>query len=191
MSEIMILIAKGDASEKPRLYACPKCGTVNSPKIYACREEEAHEAARRAAEECYNCRTHNNCQECGKETPKGWLKCSECRETAKLAKATVIDAASLDYCFGAGGEFYQSTEEAAEAGETYVYASTFTPFRVSFDNIVENILDDHHDDASPDDLVALKKLEAAVKAFNDAQTSGSYFEDGSRVAHLAPEGGAA
>ena len=191
MNEIMILIAKGDASEKPRLYACAKCGTVHSPKIYVCREEEAHEAARRAAEECYNCRTHNNCQECGKETPKGWLKCSECREASKLAKATVIDAAELDYCFGADGEFYQSTEEAAEAGEPYVYASTFTPFRVSFDNIVENILDDHHEDASTHDLVGLKQLEAAVAAFNAAQTSGSYFEDGSRVARLAPEGGEA
>lgn len=191
MSEIMILVAKGDASEKPRLYACSKCGTVNSPKIYACREEEAHEAARRAAEECYNCRTHNNCQECGKETPKGWLKCSECREAAKLAKATVIDAASLDFCFGAGGEFYHSPDDAAEAGEPYVYASTFTPFRVSFDNIVENILDDHHEHASQHDLVGLKELESAVAKFNAAQNSGSYFEDGSRVAHLAPEGVAA
>ncbi|WP_313666177.1 hypothetical protein [Shinella sp.] len=191
MSEIMILIAKGDASEKPRLYACAKCGTVHSPKIYACREEEAHEAARRAAEECYNCRTHNNCQECGKETPKGWLKCSECREASKLAKATVIEAASLDYCFGAGGEFYHSTDEAAEAGEPYVYASTFTPFRIDFDNIVENILDDHHEDASQHDLVSLNEFEAAVAKFNAAQTSGSYFEDCSRVAHLVTEGGEA
>lgn len=191
MSEIMILIAKGDASEKPRLYACAKCGTCHSPKIYACREEEAHEAARRAAEECYTCRTHNNCQECGKETGKGWLKCSECREASKLAKATVVDASTLDHCFGPNDEFYSSTDEAAEDRHAYVYAASFTPYRISFDSIVENILDDHHEDASPDDLVDLKRLEAAVKAFNVAQTSGSYFEDATRVAYLAPEDGAA
>lgn len=184
MSDIMILIAKGDASEKPRLYACAKCGTCHSPKIYACREEEAHEAARRAAEECYNCRTHDNCQSCGKETPKGWLKCDVCREQAKIQKATVVEASSLGYCFGADGEYYHSPEEAAEAGNSYAFGSEFTPFSLNFDTIVESILDDHHEDASESDLIGLEFLKATVDAFNKAQKHGSYFEDTSKVAYL-------
>lgn len=191
MIDIIVLIKKGDASEKPMLYGCAKCGTVHSPKIYACREEEAHEAARRAAEECYTCRTHNNCQECGKETGKGWLKCSECREAAKLAKATVVDAATIEYCFGANGEYYQSTEEAAEDGNAYVYASDFTPYRIDFDNLIESTLDDHHEDASENDLIGVGFLKATIEAFNKAQKHGSYFEDATRVAYLKAGGDAA
>lgn len=184
MSEAIILIKKGDPAEKPMLYGCPKCGTVHSPKIYACREEEAHEAARRAAEDCYKCRTHNECQECGKETPKGWLKCSECREQEKLRKAAVVESSELDHCFGADGEYYHSPYEAAEAGNSYAFGSQFTPFSLNFETVVESILDDHHEDASESDLIGLDFLKATVEVFNKVQKHGSYFEDGTRVAYL-------
>lgn len=184
MTEAIILIKKGDPAEKPVLYACPKCGQAHSPKIYACREEEAHEAARRAAEDCYNCRTHNECQSCGKETPKGWLKCSECREQGKLQKATVVEPSELSYCFGADGEYYHSPEEAAEAGNSYAFDSKFTPYSLNFDNVVESILDDHHEDASESDLIGIDFLKATVQVFNKVQKHGSYFEDATRVAYL-------
>ncbi len=184
MSEAIILIKKGDPAEKPMLYACPKCGQAHSPKIYACREEEAHEAARRAAEECYNCRTHGECQTCGKQTNKGWLKCSECREADKLQKATVVEPSALGYCFGADGEYYNSPDDAAEAGNAYAFDSEFTPFSLNFDSIVESILDDHHEDASESDLIGVDFLKATIEAFNKAQKHGSYFEDASKVAYF-------
>src|SRR5690606_2168828 len=125
--------------------------------------------------DCYNCRTHNECQSCGKETPKGWLKCDVCREQAKLQKAEVVDPATIENCFNADGEYFYDTWSAIEDGASYVYGSTFHPFRINFDNLVENILDDHHEDASTHDLKDLAALKDAVEAFNAAQTSGSYF----------------
>lgn len=187
---VIVLVKRGDPSEKPMLYACPKCGQAHSPKIYACREEQAHEAARRAAEECWQCRTHDTCEACGKETPKGWLKCETCRESAKLQKAEVVDASTIENCFNADGEYFHDTWEAIEDGASYVYGSTFTPFRIDFDNLIENVLDDHHEDASTHDLNGLDALKTAIDAFNEAQTSGSYHEDPSKVAYLPKPDGA-
>src|SRR5690606_21805443 len=92
--------------------------------------------------------------------------------------------ATIENCFNADGEYFYDTWSAIEDGASYVYGSTFHPFRINFDNLVENILDDHHEDASTHDLKDLAALKDAVEAFNAAQTSGSYFEDASKVAYL-------
>ena len=114
--EVMILVAKGDPEQKPRLYACPKCGQYNSPKIYACREEQAHEAAYQAAANCYNCREHNNCSECGIECDRHRIKCDACHKASVFAKAEKIDAAGVEHCFGWDGTFYHDVSEAEDAG---------------------------------------------------------------------------
>lgn len=186
MSDVMILVAKGDPEQKPRLYACPKCGQCHSPKIYACREDMAHEAAFQAAANCYTCREHNTCSDCGGECSKHMIKCADCHQKAVIAKAEKIDPAAIDRCFGWGGTFYHEVEEAKDAGEPWVFASTFVPFRIDPDNVIENVLDDHHEDASTHDLNGVDDLVAAIKAFNEAQTGGSYYEDRTRIAALAP-----
>lgn len=184
MSNVLILVAKGDAEQKPRLYACPKCGSCHSPNIYACSYDRAHEAAYQAAATCYNCREHNICSECGVQTSKHRTKCDECHKANVFSKAEKIDVSGLEHCFGWDGTFYHDVEEAEAAGEPWVFASTFTPFRVDPDNVIENILDDHHEDASTDDLNGVRELAASIVAFNDAQTGGSYFEDRTRIALL-------
>lgn len=185
MSDVIVLVAKGDPDQKPRLYACPKCGQCSSPRIYACREEQAHEEAYQAAANCYNCREHNTCSDCGIQCEKHFTKCDDCRKNSAFEKAEKISASSLKTCFGYDGVFYREIEEAEDAGEPWVFASTFHPFRIDPDSVIENVLDDHHEDASTHDLNGVNELMAAIEAFNSAQTSGSYFEDRTKTATLS------
>lgn len=178
------LVRRDNPTGKTLLYACSKCGALNSPGIYLAKEEVAHQAAREAAESCYSCREHNTCSDCGDQCSKHFTKCDKCRKASAFAKAEKVDAASIGYCFGYDGTFYQSVEGAEEAGEPWVFDSTFTPYRVDPDSVLENALADHHEDASVDDLNGVKDLVAAINTFNEAQNSGSYFEDRSRIAIL-------
>lgn len=185
----IVLVAKGDPEQKPQLYACPKCGGVHSPRIYLAREEVAHQAAREAAENCYSCREHNICSRCGAQTEKFSTMCNPCRREKAFEKAEKIDPATLTVCFGWDGDIYNSAEEAQEANEPWVFAAEFVPFQLSADSIIESMLSDHHEDASLDDLEGVSELKAAIKAFNEAQTGGSYFEDRKRIAVLKEQGG--
>lgn len=191
MADVIVLVAKDDPDQAPKLYACPKCGQCHSPKIYACREERAHEAARQAATDCYNCREHNTCEGCGEQCPKGWVRCDSCQRALVFEKAEKVPASGVEHCFGYDGEFYQSIEDAEDAGEPWVFASTFHPFRLDPDSILENCLDDHHEEVSSDDLNGVAELVAAIKAFNEKQNSGSYFEDRKRIVVLAGSGASA
>jgi len=179
-----VLIFQDDPEQQPRLYACDKCGSVQSPAIYLARDEVRHQTAREAAENCYNCREHNTCSDCGEQCSKHFTKCDKCRRTSAFDRAEKVDAATVEHCFGYNGGFYQEVEEAVDAGEPWVFDATFTPFRIDPDNIIDNILDDHHEDASVDDLKGVDALLAAIGAFNKAQTSGSYFPDNKRIAVL-------
>ena len=191
MTEALVLVRKGDESEKPLLYACPKCGRVNSPSIYLCKSEDAHLAAKRAAEDCYECRTHNTCDQCGAECNKSWLKCDACRKKNAFEKAEKIDQSEVNECFGYTGEFYLSLEEAIDAGEPWVFDAEFEPFHLDLDHMVESMLEDHHEDASYNDLKDLPALIAAIEAFNKAQTSGSFHENRNRIAVLRQKSEAA
>ena len=183
---VITLVRADDPEKKPLLYACVKCGQINSPRIYACRDDLAHQAAKQAAIDCYNCRTHNTCQHCGKECNKGRLACDDCLRKKRFEDAKEIPVAEIDECFGFdSGEFYHSPEDAADDGEDWVYASTFRPFSIDGERLEESILDDHHEDASHTDLIDLEDLWNAVEKFNKAQTSGSYDEDRTRRARVA------
>ena len=48
-TDIIVLVRDDDPERKPMLYACPKCGSVHSPKIYLAREDVQHATAREAA----------------------------------------------------------------------------------------------------------------------------------------------
>lgn len=182
----IILIKADDPDRKPVLFACGKCGTLHSPRIYACNDELALETARKAAADCYTCKTHNNCQDCGAQTEKYWLACAPCRLKKKLAEAATVELSEIEYCFGASsGEFYQSPQDAADDGEDWVFDSTFTKFSIDGERLDESILDDHHEDASTDDLIGHSELWAAIEKFNAAQTRGSYDEDRTRKANVA------
>ena len=189
MSEAVVLVRKGDKDQSPVLYACPKCGRVHSPSIYLCKSEDAHKAARSAAEDCYECREHNHCNECGAECPKSWLRCGDCRKRKAFNEAEKVDQTEVDECFGYDGEFYTSIEEAIEAGEPWVFDAIFIPFRLNADYAIEAMLDEHHEDASLGDLKELDALYAAIEAFNKSQTSGSFYENRERIAILKHQDG--
>ena len=150
----IVLVRADDPQQKPLLYACPKCGSVHSPRIYACRDELAHETARAAAEDCYTCKTHNICRDCGAECPKGWLACDQCRFARKLESAIEVPDDGGPYCDFGGDTFYTDITEASDAGIEWVSPCEVTYPRISADNVLENLLDDMHEDASVDDLVA-------------------------------------
>jgi hypothetical protein len=177
MGEPIILVRADDPEAKPVLYACGKCGKVHSPRIYACGDALAHETARKAAEDCYDCREHNECSTCGAECPKGWTACEDCRRTKRFNEAVEVDDDGGPYFEFDGDRMYNELADAAEDGVEWVTPSTETYPRLSADNILENLLDDMHEDASVDDLDATKVFRAAVDAFNEAQTTRTFWAD--------------
>jgi len=180
MPEVIVLVAKDDPACKPLLYACGKCGSVHSPSIYLARKEVQHETARKAAEDCYSCRTHNECDTCGCETPKGWLRCNDCRYRVRLDAAEEVPDNGGPYCAFDGDTYYQDLEEAADAGLEWVSPCHITYPRIDADSVLDNLLSDMFEDASIDDLDAVEPFIAAVKAFNDAQRCQTWFGDSKR-----------
>lgn len=173
----IVLVRADDPEAKPLLYACPRCGRVHSPRIYLATEERSHQAARDAAENCYECCTHYNCKDCGCETPKGWTRCRDCTLKARLEVAVEVPDDGGPYCAFDGDTYYTEMEEAADAGLEWVSPCHVTYPKIDADSVLENLLDDMHEDASVDDLAATDAFVAAVKAFNDAQTQQSWFGD--------------
>ncbi|WP_310533378.1 hypothetical protein, partial [Novosphingobium sp.] len=175
--EAIVLVRADDPDKKPILYACPKCGGLNSPAIYIATEERKHQAAREAAENCYTCRTHNTCDTCECETPKGWTRCESCRFKARLEAAVEVPDDGGPYCAFDGDEYFQELDQAADAGLEWVSPCDITYPRIDPADIYDSLLSDMHEDASIDDLNATAALDAAIDAFNKAQTQQSWFGD--------------
>ena len=177
---VIILVRSDDPDRKPQLYACPQCGGVHSPRIYVATDERAHQAAREAAENCYNCKTHNDCSECGAECPKGWTACEPCRYTNKLAAAEEVPDDGGPYCAFDGDTYYYEMDEAVDAGLEWVSPCNTTYPKIDPDDVLDGVISDMHDEASVDDLEGVEAFYQAVKAFNDAQTSRTYWGDSKR-----------
>lgn len=175
-----VLIFADDPDRKPRLYACAKCGSLHSPEIYLATEERKHQAAREAAENCYNCLTHSECKTCGCETPKGWGECTSCRTTRKLEAAEEIPDNGGPYCAFDGDTYYQELDEAADDGLEWVSPCLIEYPRLDGDSILDGILSDMHDDADIDDLHGVDEFLAAARAFNEAQTAQTWWPDNKR-----------
>lgn len=185
MAEPIVLVRADDPERKPLLYACPQCGFCHSPNIYACKGDMAHEAARAAAADCYSCRTHNTCKYCGVECPKGWLACEPCRFAKKLEAAVEIPDDGGPYCAFDGDTYYTEIEDAQDDGCEWVSPCHISYPRIDADSVLENLLDDMHEDASTDDLDAVGPFMEAVKAFNEAQRCQSWFGDDKRKINVA------
>lgn len=176
----IVLIREDDPERKPLLYACAKCGSLHSPRIYLARDEVAHETARQAAEDCYDCRTHNECNNCGAECQKGWLACEPCRFAKKFEAAVEVPDDGGPYCAFDGDTYYHELAEAADDGCEWVSPCHVTYPKIDADDVLENLLGDMHEDASTDDLEAVEAFYAAVDAFNKAQKTQSWFGDDKR-----------
>ncbi|BAK66838.1 hypothetical protein SLG_21630 [Sphingobium sp. SYK-6] len=176
-NEPRILVFADDPEQKARLYVCAKCGSVHSPEIYLATEERKHAAAREAAADCYNCKTHNNCQHCGAECHKSWTVCDTCRYQRKLEAAIEVPDDGGPYCAFDGDTYYTEMAEAQDDGLEWVSPCIISYPRIDADSVLENLLDDMHEDASVDDMDGVDAFYAAVEAFNKAQRTQSWFGD--------------
>lgn len=185
--DVRELTFKGESATK--LYACGKCGKAYSPKIYACRDDKAHAAARRAAEECCKPRFCD----CGAELDSRWTACRPCREIKILAKATIIEAADysgpvIAECAGEWGDGYSSDlaamiEACHEVGDpvpAYCHPCTYHPLQIDPASILENATEEMHEGAA-DQIVDADELTDFINAWNEKQTCVTYYEDRSRV----------
>lgn len=170
MGQPIEFVRRGRADAPTELYACPDCGTIYSPRIYAGDNGDEH--ARQAASDCASCRTHE-------EVSCRSSDMADERRRKEIAAATEVH--DLGYCFSDNGDqCYPSVEDAAEAGETGVFGASFRPFSIDAGWLIEGILSDHHEEASEDDLDGLGDLMRAVEEFNRRQTQGSYHMDNKR-----------
>lgn len=188
MTKVRELTFRGE--DKPVLYACGECGSVHSPKIYACREEMAHESARRAAEECCAPR---HCA-CGVRLEGGWTACAPCRERNKLRRAKVVAAADYDgavYAEGVTGEWGEgyssdltellvSCKDFDDPVPAYCHPCHETHLRLDADSILEHALDGMHEDAA-DQVEDYAGLRQFIADWNEKQHAVSYHPDMSRV----------
>jgi hypothetical protein len=144
----------------------------------------------RTQEEAEWCHGEKLCA-CGKKITQGYFqrKCGDCdgiewkekqrqKESERFEAATKIKASEYSgehvMC---GDEFYESVEEAIDQfleGQEpeYVWACRDHGLPiVDVEDVISNLLDNMWDDADTSDLYGLNELEAALKAFNEANKS--------------------
>ncbi|AIT81649.1 hypothetical protein [Novosphingobium pentaromativorans] len=184
--EPIILVDANDPDKKPLLYACGKCGSVHSPEIYLARKEVRHATALEAARDCYNCKTHSNCRHCGVECGKGWTACDKCRLEREIERATEVPNDGGPY-FGFGDQqMYHEMDDARDAGHEWVCPTNKQYPRIEAWRVFENLTEDMFEDASEDDLNGTAELTAAIEAFNEAQTTCTYWADLTRKIKVPP-----
>jgi len=180
----IVLIKEGDPERKPMLYACAKCGSVHSPNIYMANDEVSHATARKAAEDCYNCKKNNVCA-CGAECPKYWTSCYQCQYKRKLEAAEEVPDDGGPYCAFDGDAYYQDLEYARDDDCEWVSPCTITYPKIDADDVLDNLLSDMHEDAEVGDLNGVDEFIAAVEAFNKAQTQQTWWGDSKRKINVA------
>lgn len=176
---VVILCRADDPEKKPLLYACPKCGSAHSPTIYLATTERQHQAAREAAENCYNCKTHNVCA-CGAECSKHFTVCEKCQFEKRLSAAEEVPDDGGPYCAFDGDTYYSDLEQAQDDGIEWVSPCNITYPRIDASDIFDGLLSDMHEDADIYDLRGTDEFEAAVEAFNKAQTAQTWWGDSKR-----------
>ena len=181
-------------SDSPIIYACGQCGSLHSPKVYAGREDIAHQAARNAAEDCC---TPRHCA-CGAEIHRYWTVCNPCRLRRKLTAATITaeyngpvyaDGVRGEWGEGYSSDIYnlrQSCDDYEDEVPAYCWPCTGKPLRLDVGDIIETACEEHHEDAA-DQIVGYDDLRAAIERFNAAQTCVTYYPDYSRIIILDRE----
>lgn len=181
--EPIVLVDASDPDQKPKLFACPTCGNAYSVRSVGIQ------SARDMAVNCKDCRPKQyTCDTCGCETPKYWTRCDSCRYEAKLAAAEEVPDDGGPYCAFDGDTYFHSLDEAADAGLEWVSPCHITYPKIDADSVLENLLDDMHEDASVDDLDATAAFYKAVDAFNETQKTQSWFGDVKRKIRVPSQG---
>jgi hypothetical protein len=157
----------------------------------------------RSQEEAEWCHGEKLCS-CGKKITQGYYqrKCNECdskewkekerkKESERFEAATKITEAEYKgehvYC---GDKYYDSVEDAIDQyleGQEpeYVWACIDKSLpSVDVEDVTSNLLDNMWDDADVSDLYGVDELEAALKAFNEANKGIQLWEPDYNVAIL-------
>ena len=187
------LVYKGEAA--PQLYACGKCGQAFSPRLSACRDDAAHDCARRLAS---NCCAPQYC-DCGAALKKYRTSCEPCSLRKSLKRAKVIDAQSYSGAVCASGEgewgngyssdisaMLEWCEENEEAAPAYCHPCNSRKLLLDAEGILDNAVSDMHEE-SHNHIVDADELHSFLDVWNAKQTDIAYYEDQSRVIILDNE----
>jgi len=189
MMDIRELTFKGE--NEPVLYACGKCGIMHSPKVYACKAEAAHVAARAAAEACC---VPSTCSVCGVGVDKYWTMCATHRLQARLRRAVQVDGGSWadpvqsNELEGDWGEGFSSNIDAllewcddeSTLAPIFCYPCNPTNLRLDAEQMLEHVTSDMHEEAN-DEIVDANGLHDFIAAWNAKQTCVSWYPDTTRV----------
>lgn len=182
-----------DPESKAVLYACGVCGVCYSPKNVGIQN------AIDLAAKCCDPKAHT-CKVCGVEVPPYRSMCERHAEQAKLRKAVQIEEAEwkdpvyLDGAPGGWGEgYFSDTDELRQSCEdydvsvpAYCWPCTSRPLRLDPDRLLEQAVDDMHEDAI-DQVVDADGLRDFIEAWNAKQTCETWYPDHSRVVVLDRE----
>ena len=168
------------------LWCCGECGTLYG----------SHNFQEPAQERATQCCTVKKC-ECGKDLPKFWMKCSDCRNNDSYNKhiASAEEVTDYDdYLYDdQNGKYYtdvedfldQTVDEDIEDLPEYLFACTELSFpSIDVGNILENALSDHHEDAC-DQVVDEEGLQKLLDNWVKKQTLISYDADYTRKISVA------
>ena len=188
------LTFKGE--DEVRLFACGECGRCVSPKLFLAPKDVQMQTARRMAEECCAVKT---CTDCGVDMGQtARTICDACHERRILKNATeMYDANVVVYQYGGEGSWGEGYSENIEElfswchgydepVPAYVHPCEGDPLRLDADNILVNVVDDHHPDAG-DQVVDAQEFRDFVEKWNAKQTCVSYAPDYSKVIVLKRE----
>ena len=189
-----------DPDKKAALYACGVCGKCYSPKSVG--EQNAIDMA----EKCCDPKAYT-CKVCGIEVPSYRTMCERHAEQARLRKAVQIDEkdwsdpVQLDGAPGGWGEgYFFDTDDLRESWEDYSWVETSpqvpvpaycwpctsSPLALNAESLLEQAVDDMHEDAA-DQIVDADGLYEFIEAWNSRQTCVTWYPDMSRVVVLDRE----
>lgn len=196
------LVIKGQ--EGTVAFACPTCGNIYTGHSFG-GGVPGEEAGRHAAAGC----CHRYC-DCGAALEKGWSVCSACRSLIqagkekklfeKAKKVTIEEYPADAMVFWEGdlaigdGYFLNITELLDRCEEEdvevpkYVWGCKPVPFSMRMDNLVEQALEGHHEDAR-DQITgaAEKELQDFLTAWCAKQRVKSWNPDYTVAVLLHPE----
>jgi hypothetical protein len=180
------LFTQSDSGLVPTgIFACGKCGTVWGEK------NKRHGTVKESADNCcvYVC-------SCGKDAKPFHTICDDCelkklseRREERFRKAEKVsswdDWIYDDFGGGYQDGFFESLEDALdyyasedEEPPEFFFLTKEIPFKLDFESVVRNVLEDHHEDAEVEGLEEITKI---VDAWVRDQTLKSYEPDYKRV----------
>lgn len=199
--DVRHLFFADDAENKPRLYACGKCGSATSPRHFG-GGESGHAEARRRAESC--CEPPlppvvRHCH-CGAVLHGSFQKeCFTCHDKAVIANATVVEDDGEPVCIVGSDTFFSDLESAIEeyAGR-WAHPCERAPLAVDSKRLaeslaeraVEDMCEEAFEDAedSVNGVAALtESIALALDAFNFAQTASSWNPDTTKIVRVPGE----